>query len=325
MMSRLAAENAIESRELPLEQNRAPLVVSVILNTNRRRDTLECLRSLQAGDYQPHQAVVLDNASSDGSVAAIRAALPSVAVIELTSNLGYAGNNNVGIQAAMAHGADWILILNEDVVLAPDALSWMIAAAAADPAIGIVGPMVYHYDEPTVIQSAGGMLGPRWASQHRGQNQVDVGQFSEPCPVDWVTGCALLVRRAVVEQVGALDPRFFYYWEEVEWCLRARKHGWKVLFAPQARLWHKGVQRDYRPGPNVTYYATRNRLYLFSKHSAPASAWLHAGWWILKHLLIWTVKPKWFPLREHRDAMWQAVCDFARRRWGMRPGIRAAL
>lgn len=294
----------------------APRVVSVILNTNHRQDTLECLASLGASTYPNHLAIVLDNASSDGSVAAIHEAFPDVRVVPLERNLGYAGNNNVGIAAALAEGADWIFVLNEDTVLAPDCLSAMVEAGMRDPRIGIVGPMVYHHDEPGVIQSAGGRLSPSWESSHDGQNAADEGQFASVRTVDWISGCAILVRRQVIEQVGPIDARYFYYWEETEWCLRAGRAGWQVVHVPNARLWHKGVRRDYRPPPTVTYYATRNRLLTLAKHRAPVRVWAATVFQIARTLTSWTVKPRWRDMRAHRHAMWRGTTDFLLRRWG---------
>jgi hypothetical protein len=295
-----------------------PLVITVILNTSRRDDTLACLASLAKSSYANHRIIVLDNASTDGSIAAIAAAYPDVQIIPLAANLGYAGNNNVGIVEAVAQGADWVFVLNEDTVLAPDCLAEMVRVGESAPLIGIVGPMVYHYDEPEVIQSAGGALGPNWESCHIAQNEPDVGQFSQPRAVGWISGCAIMVRTAVIEQVGALDERFFYYWEETEWCLRAGRAGWQLFHAPAAKLWHKGVQRDYRPGPNVTYYSTRNRFLMMSKHHAPLKIWLAVWLQTIRTMTSWTIKPQWREMRAHRDAMWQGVLDFLRRRWGMR-------
>lgn len=296
-----------------------PLIITVILNTNRRDDTLEALASLKKNTYNNHQVIVLDNASTDGSIDAIRKGFPDSKIIELTENLGYAGNNNVGIDAAMDMGADWVFVLNEDTVLAADCLDKLIEAAQSDPQIGVLGPMVYHYDEPGVIQSAGGSLGPLWQSRHIGQNEDDKGQYDRMREVEWISGCAILVKRQVIEQVGALDTRFFYYWEETEWCLRARRNGWRVFHAPQAKLWHKGVQRDYAPKPSVTYYSTRNRLLMLSKHHAPIKIWLHAVWQIIRTLTSWTFRPKWRSMHGHRDAMVQGVMDFLRQRWGKMP------
>ncbi len=297
----------------------APLVVVVILNTNRREDTLAALESLFRSDYPNQRVIVLDNASTDGSPQAIRSEYPEVEVIALERNLGYAGNNNVGIEAALARHADWVFILNEDTVMAPDCIRQLVEAGEKDAQVGMLGPMVYHYDEPGVIQSAGGKMDNAWRAWHLAQNELDLGQFAEAHEVDWISGCALLVRRGVIEQTGALDGRFFYYWEETEWCLRARRKGWRILQVPQAKLWHKGVRREYHPSPSVTYYATRNRFLLLAKHQAPLRAWLVAWAETLRTLLSWTVKPKWAKMRPHRDAMWQGARDFLRKRWGMRP------
>ena len=116
-----------------------------------------------------------------------------------------------------------------------------------------------------------------------------------------------------------LDPRFFYYWEETEWCLRAGRAGWRIVHVPRARLWHKGVQRDYRPKPSVSYYGTRNRFLMLAKHRAPVAVWAMALFETSRTLASWTVRPKWRSMRGHRDAMWRGVVDFVRHRWGQMP------
>jgi len=297
-----------------------PHVFTIILNTNRRADTLECLASLQKLTYSNHIIIVLDNASTDGSLEAISASFPAVQIVRLTDNRGYAGNNNVGIKVALEQGADWVLVLNEDTILDPECLTRLMKVAESDPKIGIAGPLVYHHNEPNVIQSAGGRLDEWWYGHHIGQNEDDRGQFAAPREVDWISGCAILVRRAVIEQLGMIDERFFYYWEETEWCLRTRKNGWRIVHVPSAKLWHKGVQRNYNPGPSVTYYNTRNRLMMLAKHHASVTVWLMAWWQIGRTLTSWTVKPVWRSKRGHRDAMWQGTMDFLRQRWGRMPG-----
>jgi GT2 family glycosyltransferase len=293
-----------------------PKIVTIVLNTNRRQDTLECLASLERGAGPDCAIIVLDNASTDGSVEAIRSHFPAVQIVPLVENRGYAGNNNVGIETALAQGADWVFVLNEDTVLAPDCLSRLVEAGEGDLRVGIVGPMVYHHNEPRVIQSAGGRLGSNWVATHIGQNEVDQGQYPTPRRVDWISGCAILVRRAVIEQIGMLDERFYYYWEETEWCIRTRKAGWDILHVPYAKLWHKGVQRDYRPAPSVTYYNTRNRLLALAKHHAPLRVWMSTWWQTFKTLASWTIRPIWRSKRAHRDAMWHGVRDFLAQSWG---------
>lgn len=296
-----------------------PLVVSIILNTNRREDTLECLASLQSTTFPNQCVLVLDNASTDGSVDAIEAAYPDVHVIPLEDNRGYAGNNNVGIEAALEQGADWIFVLNEDVVLGEESISQLVEVGESDPSIGILGPIVYHHDTPGLIQSAGGELNANWLASHRAANRIDEGQFQLPEEVDWISGCAILIRREVVETVGALDERFFYYWEETEWCTRAKSQGWKIFFVPAAKIWHKGVQKEYKPSENVTYYWARNWLFFLSKQKAPLRAWAATFLVLARTLLSWTFKPRWKDKRGHRDALWQGMKDFVRRRWGIRP------
>ncbi len=295
-----------------------PLIAVVILNTNRRDDTLACLGSLTANSYRNLRVIVADNASTDGSVESVRARFPATTILQIEENRGYAGNNNVGIAAALTDGADWVLVLNEDTILHSECIAELIAAGECDPRAGVVGPMVYHHDEPDVIQSAGGRLSARWEAAHVAQNELDRGQYREPRDVDWISGCAILVRRSVIEQIGMLDDRFFYYWEEVDWCLRASRAGWRIVHVPAARLWHKGVTRDYRPKPTVTYYATRNKFLLLSKHRAPTSVWIWAWAQALRTLTSWTLRPRWRDLREHRSAMWQGMLDFLNSRWGMR-------
>lgn len=296
-----------------------PRVAVVILNTNKREDTLACLDSLAESTWTRLDVLVLDNASSDGSAEAIRARHPQVHVVSLRDNRGYAGNNNVGIALARSREADWIFVLNEDTVLDPRCIERLMAYATARPDVGVLGPLVLHFDEPDVIQSAGGWFDAAWQAGHLGQNEDDRGQFAEPREVDWISGCGILVRREVVEQVGMLDERFFYYWEETEWCLRARRGGWRIALVPDARMWHKGVTRDYRPGPNISYYNTRNRLLMMRTHGASTP---RIGLEILRAcrtLATWTVRPKWRAQRGHRQAVAEGLRDFLQHRWGPRP------
>ncbi|MCE5307544.1 MAG: glycosyltransferase family 2 protein [Acidobacteriales bacterium] len=293
-----------------------PRITALILNTNRREDTLACLASLVIGTYKNLRIILLDNNSTDGTVEAVEERFPDVNVLKLKENRGYAGNNNVGIGAAINGGADWLFVLNEDTVVDSDCVARLAAAGESDPTIGIVGPTVYHHNEPNIIQSAGGIIGPYWESLHLNRDEPNLSHNLEPRPVDWISGCGIMVRRQVVEDVGAIDERYFYYWEETEWCIRARRAGWRILHVPAAKLWHKGVQRDYRPPASVTYYATRNRLLTLAKHRAPLTVWIGAGAQIVRTLTSWAIRPRWKCMTAHRHAMWRGVVDFLFRRWG---------
>jgi GT2 family glycosyltransferase len=293
-----------------------PYVVSVILNMDRLAETRACLTSLSQSTYHNQAVLVLDLSSNHENARVIRREFPIVQVIELTENLGYAGNNNIGIAEALRQGADWVFVLNEDTTQSVDCLSEMIRCGMDDSQVGVVGPMVYHADEPEVIQSAGGTIDPYFRTRHLGQNEKDDGKYQKNYEVDWVTGCAILVRRAAVEQVGRLDERFFLYNEEVEWCIRIKEAGWKIMLTPEAKLWHKGVQRNYNPKPYVTYYLTRNKLLTLRLHQASLAAWWVNCFDIFRSIISWTVKPRWKEMRGHRDASWRGVVDFWGQKWG---------
>lgn len=293
-----------------------PLVISVILNTNRRDDTLACLASLARSTYPNLKNIVLDNASTDGSPEAIRQQFPDAHLISLTQNLGYAGNNNVGIQAALEMRAEWVFVLNEDTVLDPDCISKLVEVGERDSKIGVLGPLVYHDDEPTVIQSAGGKITARWDAVQIGMNEDDRGQYQQPMDVDYISGCGILVRSSAIEQSGMIDARYFYYWEETEWCIRLHKAGWRIVNVPTAKLWHKGVQRNYNPKPSVAYYSVRNRFATMRKHHAPLGEWVSVYFQTLRTVVSYSVRPKWRAKREFRDAMWRGLVDFLGGRWG---------
>ena len=298
-----------------------PQVMVIVLNWNGLTDTLECLESLSRLDYPACELVVVDNGSTDGSPAIIRVRFPDVTLVETGENLGFTGGNNLGLRRALEQGADYALLLNNDTEVAPDFLRLLVEAAEADPRIGIVGPTIYYHAQPQVIWSAGGHIdwrrGRTWML---GLNEFDVGQFGdEPRDVDFVTGCALLVKRAVMEQVGLLDERFFAYYEETEWCVRARRAGFHIAHVPRATVWHKMPLDGRESSPSVHYYMTRNRL-LFLKATG-------ASWWVrghvlfveyLRRLIVWSVRSKWRSKKAQRRAMIEAINDSCRKRWGQR-------
>lgn len=296
-----------------------PPLYIVILNNDRQDDTDACLTSLLESDYKDFRIVLLNHSLDADSSLLFQRKYPQIQVVSLAENLGYAGNNNIGINAALDQGAEWIFVLNNDTVLDRSCLSSLMNVGNNSPMVGILGPMVYHFNEPGVIQSAGGLLGKYWQSVHVGMNENDRGQYSTVRQVDWVSGCAILVRRSLVEQVGALDPDYFLYWEETEWCIRARRAGWKILHVPNAKLWHKGVKRNYQPRPYVTYYMTRNYLRTLAKHNAPLSVRISALANIVRTLFSWSLRPQWRHKRDHRNAMWKGLVDFLYHRLGPMP------
>lgn len=302
----------------------SPRVIIILLNWNRCADTLACLASLARLDYAAHQIVVVDNGSTDGSAAAVRVAFPTVTVIELAENQGYVGGNNAGLDYARTADADYALLLNNDTEVAPDFLSHLVQAAEADATVGIAGPTIYYFGQPDVVWSAGGLIDrQRGSTRMIGLGEVDRGQFGQaPRPVDFVTGCALLIKLSLVERIGPLDERFFAYFEETEWCLRAARAGYKIIQVPKARIWHKISPEARAASPMVHYYMTRNRLLFLQAARAGWRAWGHTLFLdYLRTLSSWSLRPKWRGQRAQRNAMALAIWDYftghlGRAMWG---------
>ena len=245
-------------------------VFIIVLNWNGLSDTLECLASLRALDYPNYSVVVVDNGSTDGSVPALREQFPEAHIIENTHNLGYAEGNNQGISYALAQGAGFVLVLNNDTVVEPALLTKLVSAAETHPDAGILSPRIYMLAHPTVLWFAGGKWIPERATLvHVGLGQEDDGaSCSGVVESDYASGCALFFRAEVAERIGLMDARFFAYWEEADWCYRAKAAGYKILVTQSACLWHKiSSSSSGSPGTLLrNYYQARNRLLWFERN-----------------------------------------------------------
>jgi GT2 family glycosyltransferase len=295
-----------------------PSVSIIILNYNGYNDTLACLRSMEHMTYPNAQVIVVDNGSTDGSVEAIRAQHTRFKLIETGANLGYTGGNNAGIRFALESGAEYIMLLNNDTIVAPDMLDILVEALQADPGIGVVGPMIYYYDSPDTIWSAGGKID--WThglTSMIGLDEIDKTQFGiRPQSVDFVTGCAMLARRSVWEKIGLLDDTFFMYYEETEWCVRASRAGFKIVHVPMAMIWHKISTAQRAASARTYYYMTRNRLLFLSKTRAGLTTWAYTLSELARTFISWSVRPKWHDRRHLRRVMLRAISDFWRGRFG---------
>jgi GT2 family glycosyltransferase len=216
-----------------------PLYV-VVLNWNGERVIRECLASLGRVPDPPLEIIVVDNGSTDRSRDVVRGAAPGAELIANERNLLFAAGNNVGLKRAMERGAAYVLLLNNDTEVEPLFAAAMIEALERDPSAGIVGPKILCYDDPRRIWYGGADFYPLlWIPRHRNIRKID-GTFSERGgETGWVSGCAMLVRREVIAAIGLLDPSYTIYCEDVDFCLRARRAGWKCLYEPRAVVRHK--------------------------------------------------------------------------------------
>lgn len=242
-------------------------VAVIILTWNQRDVTLECLSSLSQQHYQPADIIVVDNGSVDETVERVRVAFPDVTVLETHDNLGFAGGNNTGLQYALAGDCEYVLLLNNDTVVDPDMIPEIIRVMEADRTIGAAGPKILYYDHPSTIWSAGNRVNWRTGECSRLQAEMsDDLTDSALRDVDYITGCAICVRRDVIDHIGLLDERFFIYFEETDWCIRARHDGWRIVYVPSARIWHKVSAAMGATSPSTDYYMTRNCLLFLSKN-----------------------------------------------------------
>jgi len=246
-------------------------VAIVVLNWNKKDDTLECLNSVRnLRSKQIFDIFLVDNGSTDGSVSFLKANFPRIYYIENPINLGYAGGNNVGIKEVIKSKYSFILILNNDLIVDTNMLTELLTVMKLSDKVGVVGAVNYYYSERKRIQFSGGCID--W---YRGniydttRHLEDKGQFPEYRQVETITGSCMLIRREVFEQVGLFDERFFLNFEETDFCCRARKAGYNVFTCMKARLWHKVSLSFKIMDTNILadYFQTRNKFLFLWKNS----------------------------------------------------------
>jgi len=256
----------------------AARVCIILVNWNGWQDTLACVESCRTLSYPNFEMVVIDNGSTDDSVARIRKRFPDVRIITAGANLGFAGGNNLGITWALERGASYVWLLNNDTVVEETSLSALVEALERNPSAGIVGSKIYFFDRPATLWFAGGFVSPsRGWTYHRGEGERDNGQYDSEEDIDYATGASLLVRREAVEQIGPMSEDYFLYWEETDWCERARQAGWRVVYVPTSRIWHKvGASIADDRSHLRARYEGRNRV-LFYQRNRPRETARVAG------------------------------------------------
>jgi GT2 family glycosyltransferase/glycosyltransferase involved in cell wall biosynthesis len=238
-------------------------LAAVVLNYRTAEQTWLAVRSLQTSFRPPDRIIVVDNASGDGSVAMLRDALPGVEIIETDHNLGFSGGCNVGIRSALTGGADHVLLVNSDVVLAPDASAHLLAAFEEDAALGIAAPLLLSREEPGRIASAGIRYSRRTGRMRQRASGRRVAALAlNPEPINAVSGCVMLIRRSVFEKAGLLDEEYFFSFEDIDFCFRAADAGFQSACVLGAIAYHEGASTIGRRSSRRIYFATRNHLRL---------------------------------------------------------------
>jgi GT2 family glycosyltransferase len=250
-----------------------PLVWIILVNWNGKAVTLECLSSLRSVTYLQRKTLVVDNASEDGSVEAIHEMYPDVYVLTLPENRRFAGGNNAGISYALEHGAQMLMLLNNDTTVDPGFLLPMVERLRLEPDVGIVSPKIYYHGRNNQLWFAGGKLS-FWTGtmRHIGIREVDRGQYDTATDIDYGTGCCILTRKDVVEKTGLLDESYHLYAEDADWSMRVRQLGYRILYEPRARVWHK---LSVSSGGHLSWNKMSNKFLGNFRFFAKYANWYH--------------------------------------------------
>ena len=303
-----------------VHQPGAQHVAAVVLSWNGRDDTLACLTSLARADYSPLTLIVVDNGSADGTADAIAERFPAVEVIRNGTNVGFAEGNNVGIRRALELGADAVLVLNNDVEVASDAVSALVAEMRRRPDAASLSSKVLYARPPDRIWFAGATFDPRSGYNGRlvGYREPDDGRFEDVVETDRACGAAMLVPRRVLEEVGLFDSHLFAYSEDTDWSLRATSRGYRHLVVPASRVWHKvSSASGGESSPGTIYYDLRNLLVVCERHAPlrPLRTWRRRATLVAAHVAQALLSPR---RREGLLAVVEAWRDFRRGRLGAR-------
>jgi len=253
-----------------------PKVAVIILNCNQPEYTLQCALSVSKSDYPNLETVVVDNGSLPDQYGRLRQGLPQLVILRSETNLGFARGNNLGLHYALEHGADYALVINNDTLVDPRMISQLVQAGEADPNLGLLGPVIYYLQEPEKVWFAGYRFNHGIYLLRRG---LHLKPPLEPVEyVDFVCGCALMIRRPILETIGLLPEEYFIYYEDLDFCFRVKKAGWKIGCVTEAKMWH--AISAYFGGPDSPmkqYHQVKGSLIFYRKYSRGLKLWINLG------------------------------------------------
>ncbi len=294
-----------------------PAVAVILLHWRRFEESRRCLDSLRQVRYPgPLRIYLVDNGSGDGSGARLARLFPEVRLLSLPENRGFAAAANLAADRALREGADLLLFLNNDTVVDPDFLVPLVEAAEGGPEVGAVAPKILSLHDPGRIWSVGGRAHPLTLEMvDRGDGEVDRGRWEEERERDYFTGCALLVRREAWTAVGGFDPRFFFYYEDLDLCRRLRARGYRLRLVPRSRIWHaEAASSGGLDTPWERYWKARSGVLFFRLHARP---------WQVPFVLLWRLGSALrTALRLALRGRWAALRAYGR---GLLDGLRTPL
>ena len=286
--------DSVDSQLASANTRDPPKVAIIMLNWNSWKKTIECLESLYLIDYPSYEIILVDNGSKDGSVGKImeyaagkirvgskffqfdttnkplnliKPTSPSrfnkeLILIQNKENQGFAEGVNIGLRLIQKHPPDYVLLLNNDIVVGKRFLIELINSAEASPKIGVAGPTIYYYDNQTTVAFAGENL-TLWKVKGKEYTTKSIN----PREVDKIEGSCMLIRKSLLDKIGLLYPKFWAYWEETDLCFRAKKAGFKVVYLPKSEVWHKVASSVGGENNSLRQYLLNRNRFLFAKRN----------------------------------------------------------
>ena len=258
----------------------------IVLHYKGEKDTRECLKSLFQKKVSRNRLniIVVINSGSENFLRQLKEEFPDIVPIESKKNTGFAKGNNLGINKALTLDCENIILLNNDTIVGNSFIDEFVSFAEKDSPLGLLSPKIYfargyeyhsnrykEIEKGKVIWYAGGVID--WQNIyafHRGVDEVDRGQFDQVEETDFATGCCMLIKKSVIKKIGLLDEKYFLYFEDVDYSIRARQNGFQVVYYPKVNIWHKNAASSDKPGSGLhIYYQTRNRFYFGFKYAVP--------------------------------------------------------
>lgn len=286
-------------------------VAIIIINWKLKEATLACLRSLEHVTSSS-RVIVVDNGSHDGSVEYLQQHAPYIDLIALPTNTGFGYACNQAISHALTDAAcEYVWIINNDALVDPGALTALLNAAEQHPDAGILGTKIYYHDRRDTFWYAGARR-RRYvlAAADTGRGQHDYGQFETVREVDYVFGAAMLIRREVLETIGTFDEQFFLYLEDLDLCIRAQQANIRLLFVPEARIWHSVSASTRRCLGMRRYHMVKSTLLFLKKHTSTSSFAIVLLFWLLVYLrfvLTDLLQGQFATLRAYALGLWSGL------------------
>lgn len=286
-----------------------PKVSIISVNYNQAAVTTELLESIKQLTFKDLEVIVVDNASKSDPSAALLATYPSVKVIKSAENLGFAGGNNLGIDASTG---DYLFFVNNDAEIVEGTIEQLIALFERVPNLGVASPKLCYYTPEAstdTIQYAGSTEVSNLTGRNRtiGELEQDAGQYIIAKPTAYAHGAAMMIPRAAIERVGKMPEEFFLYYEELDWCAQFRRAGYEIYVEPNALVYHKESLSVGKMSTLKTYYINRNRIY-FMRRNKGRFAFLTFSIYLFfvvlpKHLVSFTIKREW----QHLNVFLKAI------------------